>query len=133
MSAQDSRVSEDVMKAAMQAYIDGFNAGDAQKLYSLFADNARIEDPVGGGRFVEGKEAIREFYEGAVKLVDRLELDAPIRASRSNYAAMPFTIYLAMDGEQYVIRAIDVMTFDAAGKIIDMKAYHGESDAVAPQ
>lgn len=133
MREQELRVSEDVMKAAMQAYIDGFNEGDAEKLYSLFADNARIEDPVGGGRLVEGKDVIRAFYEGAVKVVDRLELDAPIRASRSRYAAMPFTIYRTMDGKKYVTRAIDVMTFDAAGKIVDMKAYHGESDAVAPQ
>lgn len=131
MSRSPIKVDEAIMKAAMQQYIDGFKAGDAEMLYSLFADNARIEDPVGGGNIVEGKEAIRAFYEGAVKVVDRLELEAPIRSSYSNAAAMPFVIYFEMDGEPTVTRAIDVMTFNEDGKIIDMKAYHGPSDASA--
>lgn len=126
--APDEHPSEEQMKAAMQSYIDGFNQKDADLLASLFAAHARIEDPVGGGRIVEGKEAITAFYQGAVTMVDRLELEAPIRASRANSAAMAFTIYMTMDGQEMVGRTIDVMTFDGAGKIIDMKAYHGQSD-----
>ena len=55
------------MKRALQQYLDGFNQSNAERLYPLFADDARIEDPVGGGRLVEGKEAITAFYQGAVK------------------------------------------------------------------
>lgn len=118
------------MKQAMQQYIDGFNQGNAEMLYSLFAEHAKIEDPVGGGRVVEGKEAITAFYKGAVDVVERLELNTPIRGSHGASAAMAFTIYMKMGGKRSVIRAIDVMTFDDAGKIIDMKAYHGPSDVV---
>ena len=36
-----------VMKAALQAYVDRTNAGDAAGLVALFAPDAVIEDPVG--------------------------------------------------------------------------------------
>lgn len=119
------------MRHAMQAYIDLFNSGEGAGLAALFADNARIEDPVGGGRIVEGRAAIDEFYRDAVTMVDRLELVAPIRASHGASAAMPFDIHMKMEGRPVVIRVIDVMTFDADGKIIDMKAYHGPGDVEA--
>lgn len=117
------------MKAALQQYLDGFNQGDAESIISLFADHARIEDPVGGGQIVEGKEAITAFYEGAVEVVNKLELDTPIRGSHGQCAAMAFTIHMEREGTRTLIRAIDVMTFDDAGKIVDMKAYHGPGDA----
>lgn len=121
-------LSEDIMKTALQKYLDGFNQGDAELIASLFADHARIEDPVGGGQTVEGKEEIAAFYHGAVKLVKRLELDTPIRGSHGKSAAMAFTIHMEEDGKEVLIQAIDVMTFNDSGKIIDMKAYHGPSN-----
>mgnify|MGYP002712985595 CR=1 FL=1 len=123
--------TEDQMRCAMQAYIDRFNAGDGDGLAALFADTARIEDPVGGTTVVEGRDAIDAFYRGAVTMVDRLELAAPIRTSHGNAAAMPFDIHMKIEGRPVLIRAIDVMTFDDAGKIIDMKAYHGPGDVIA--
>lgn len=120
--------SEGEMKAVLQAYLDGFNRGDAESLISLFAEDARIEDPVGGGRIVEGKEAIAAFYRRAVELVEKLELDTPIRGSHGRSAAMAFTIHLEREGERTLIRAIDVMTFDESGRIVEMKAYHGPGD-----
>jgi hypothetical protein len=62
--------------------------------------------------------------------VERLELDTPIRGSHGQSAAKAFTIHLNVDGKKTIIRAIDVMTFDDSGKIIDMKAYHGPSDVL---
>lgn len=118
------------MKQALQRYLDGFNRGDAELLASLFADEATIEDPVGGGRIVQGKEAIEAFYRRAVGRVERLELDAPIRGSHGRAAAMAFTIHLSGDGERKRIRAIDVMSFDDSGRILTMKAYHGPTDVI---
>ncbi len=123
--------TEQAMRAAMQSYIDLFNARDGAGLAALFAGTGRIEDPVGGGRLVEGRAAIDGFYGRAVGMVDRLELAAPIRASYGDAAAMAFDIHMSRDGQPIVIRVIDVMTFDASGKIIDMKAYHGPGDASA--
>ena len=39
--------TEQAMKAAMQAYIDTFNGGDAAAVAALYADWATVEDPVG--------------------------------------------------------------------------------------
>lgn len=121
---------ESRMRSVMQAYIDGFNSALGESLAALFADHARIEDPVGGAVIVEGRAAIDEFYRRAVEVVDRLELVAPIRTSQSNFAAMAFDIHLRFDGKPTCIRAIDVMEFDDTGKIIGMKAFHGPGDVV---
>lgn len=123
--------TEAQMRWAMQAYIDRFNARDGEGLAALFADDARIEDPVGGALIVEGRDAISGSYRRAVGMVDRLELAAPIRTSHGAAAAMPFDIHMKIEDRGVIIRAIDVMTFDAAGKIIDMKAYHGPGDVIA--
>lgn len=120
--------TEEHMRSALQAYIDNFNAHDGEGLAALFADDARIEDPVGGSVIVEGRAAVDDFYSGAVEMVDRLELVAPIRASHGSAAAMAFDILMHSEGQPMLIRVIDVMTFDADGKIIDMKAYHGPGD-----
>lgn len=120
--------TEEQMRTALQAYIDRFAAKDGGGLAALFADDAQIEDPVGGGKIVKGRAAIDEFYRGAVEVVDRLELAAPIRASHGTAAAMAFDIHLTYGDSRTIIRAIDVMTFDDDGKIVDMKAYHGPGD-----
>ena len=122
--------TESQMRDTLQAYVDGFNAKDADGIAALFADDAQIEDPVGGGTVVEGRAAIDDFYRGAVQAVERLELAAPIRASHGASAAMAFDIHIDLAGQKMLIRAIDVMTFDNDGKVIDMKAYYGPGDII---
>lgn len=122
--------TEEQMRLAMQAYIDRFNTHNGEGLADLFADNARIEDPVGGTMIVNGRAAIDDFYRKAVTMVDWLELAAPIRTSHGAAAAMAFDIHMETEGRPILIRAIDVMTFDADGKIVDMKAYHGPGDII---
>ena len=116
------------MRTAMQAYIDRFNDSDGPGLAALFADDARIEDPVGGPTIVQGRDQIDAFYRGAVEVVDRLQLSAPIRASYAASAAMAFEIHMHQDGTPVRTAVIDVMQFDDSDLIIDMKAYHGPGD-----
>jgi len=118
---------ESTMKAAMQAYIDFFNRGDAKAIADLYADDATVEDPV-GSPLKAGKAAIAAFYEMSIKTGAKLELAAPIRASHGNAAAMAFDVRLNMPQGRAYIRVIDVMTFDDAGKFMSMKAYWGRSD-----
>lgn len=115
------------MKSVLQKYIDGFNNKDSDAITSLFADSARIEDPV-GSEPIEGKDNILAFYQKGVSMVEKLELAAPIRGSHGNSAAMAFIITMNMDGKPMQINAIDVMTFNDSGKIVDMKAYWGVED-----
>lgn len=118
---------EQAMKAAMQAYIDHFNAADLEGLVALYADDATVEDPVGTPPR-EGRAAITEFYRMALQTGARLQLAAPIRASHANAAAMAFDVQLTMPEGPSEIRVIDVMTFNDAGKFQSMQAYWGPSD-----
>lgn len=123
--------SEEHMKAALQQYIDGFKARDAEMIIALFADDATIEDPVGTDNIVRGKDAITAMYRGGVTMVTAMELSAPIRASHSNAAAMAFDFELEFDGQKMRTSAIDVMEFNDDGKIVRMRAYWGPSDSRA--
>ena len=119
--------TEPVMKAAMQEYIDAFNRVDTDGVVALYADDATVEDPV-GSPVKSGKPAIADFYKMAMKTGAKLALAAPIRASHGNSAAMAFDVQLNMPQGRAVIRVIDVMTFNDAGKFASMRAYWGPSD-----
>ena len=67
------------MKAALQAYIDGFDAGDADAIMALFATDAVIEDPVGSP--LKSRAEFEAFIRQGVKFGARLTLAAPIRGS----------------------------------------------------
>ncbi|WP_030167106.1 nuclear transport factor 2 family protein [Spirillospora albida] len=115
--------SAEHMKKALQAYIDHFNAGDAAAISALYADDAVVEDPVGTPE-LHGRAAIDEFYTNAIASGAKLRLEAPIRGSHGNRAAMAFTV--EMPG--MLLRAIDVMTFDEDGLIVRMDAFWGPDD-----
>lgn len=117
--------SEHVMKAAMQAYIDTFNRGDPQAVAALFAPEATLEDPV-GSPLKRGREAIAAFYTHSIGTGAKLALDAPIRGSHGDAAAMAFTARIG----PLSVRVIDVMTFDEAGKFTSMRAYFGPADLI---
>lgn len=121
-------VSEDKMKAVLQLYVDSFNKGDAETIISLFAEDAKVEDPVGGGKVIEGKKDIALFFQKVVKLIKKIELDTPIRGSQGLAAAMAFTLHMERKGKKTIIQVIDVMTFNESGEITEMKAYFGPSD-----
>ncbi|MGQ7934081.1 nuclear transport factor 2 family protein [Paraburkholderia sp. D1E] len=116
------------MKARLVDYIEAFNAADAARVVALFADNASVEDPV-GTPLKEGKSEIETFYTYATSLGARLELMAPPRGSHGNSASISFRVHIAaQDGRPAHIDVTDVMDFDAAGKILRMRAYWGADD-----
>lgn len=121
--------TEQTMRQAMQAYIDLFNVSDAAGIAELYAEDATVEDPVGTELKV-GKPAIAAFYKMAVATGAKLKLAASIRASHGNSAAMAFEVELNMPEGRAVIRVIDVMTFNDAGKFTSMRAYWGKEDMV---
>ena len=116
------------MKAALQAYIDGFNADDPDAIVALFADDAVIEDPVGSP--LKSRAEFDAFIRQGVKFGARLKLAAPIRGSHGNCAAMVFTVTFVQDGVRYTTNSTDVMTFNAAGKIARMEGYWGPGDVI---
>lgn len=114
------------MKAALQAYIDGFNDDDPDAIMALFAEDAVIEDPVGSP--LKSRAEFEAFIRDGVKFGARLELAAPIRGSHGNHAAMVFIVSFVQGGVRYTTNSTDVMTFDEAGKIVRMDGFWGPSD-----
>jgi steroid Delta-isomerase len=120
------------MKTAMHAYLDHFNAGEVDAIIDLFSENAMVEDPVGKPP-QEGRVALDAFYRHAVASGARLTFVAPICGSYGNAAAMALRIDTPMQGKQYSIQVIEVMTFDHLGKISSMHAYWGPDDTTLPE
>jgi steroid Delta-isomerase len=115
--------SQETMKAAMQAYIDAFNSGSTAAIVALYAPDATVEDPVGSPR-KRGAAEIGAFYTYSVATGAKLSLDAPVRGSHGNSAAMAFSAKIG----PVTVRVIDVMTFNEAGKFTSMQAYFGPGD-----
>lgn len=129
MSATVNPPAQQPLKAALQAYIDRMNAGDAAGLIALFAADAIIEDPVGSAP-KRGAE-IAAWFHKAVEMRTSLELAAPIRGSHGNAAAMAFVVSTYFDGVLVQVNSLDTMEFDAAGKITRLRGYWGPDDQVA--
>jgi steroid delta-isomerase len=114
------------MKAAVQAYVDRFNAKDADGIMDLFAANAVIEDPVGSP--LKSRAEFAEFVRRGVEFGASLSLSAPIRGSHGNFAAMVFTVTFTQGGKRIATNSADVMEFDDSGKITTMKGFWGPDD-----
>ncbi|MCK0508142.1 nuclear transport factor 2 family protein [Aromatoleum anaerobium] len=116
------------MRSVLERMIEGLNAGDVQKVVALYADDATIEDPVGGGMVVRGRDAITAFYDKAVAMRAHIELVAPIRASHGNAAAMAFDVLADTPDGGIRIAVIEVIELDDALKIRAMRAYWAPDD-----
>lgn len=101
-------------------YIELVGSGEVDDLVSLYADDATLEDPVGGEVHI-GHQAIRNFYSALEGLDRQCEL-VTLRVA-GNEAALHFALTVSGGGHRMRIEPIDVMVFDGEGKIAGMKAY----------
>jgi steroid Delta-isomerase len=99
-------------------YLETVSQGRPDDIAALYAEDATVEDPVGGGVHI-GRQAIRGFYTAVEGVESKTEV-VTLRAL-GNEAA--FLWRLNMGGMS--IEIISVMTFDDDGKIASMKAYWG--------
>lgn len=114
------------MTAVVQRYVAALNAGDLDGIVALFADDATVEDPV-GSEPRRGRAAIRAFYANSLKLPLTVELTQEVRAV-ADEAAFAFTVGFEYQGRKTVIAPIDHFRFDAAGKVVSMRALFGEKN-----
>src|SRR5271167_5014237 len=103
-------------------YISLIAKGTADDLVELYADDATVEDPVGGEVHI-GRQAIRGFYSS----VENIKADADVTTLRALGHEVAFLWVMSVDlGEAKMqMEIISVMTFDGEGKIASMKAYWG--------
>jgi len=119
--------SQSIMKAAMQAYVDRTNAGDAEGLIALFAPDAYMEDPVGTP--LKYRDEMAAFFRDGVIYGAHIVLDGPIRGSHANEAAMSFEVrFTPPNSPRMLIRSLDVCTFNQDGLITSLRAFWGPDD-----
>lgn len=111
------------LKTLVTRYLDTVATGTAEDVAALYAEDATLEDPVGGGEVHIGRHAIAGFY----KATDGAEIKTELLTFRAggHEAAFAFAITV---GNAMRIEPIEVMTFNADGQISSMKAYWGPAD-----
>jgi len=114
------------MVAAVQAYVAAFEAGSADAVAALFADDATVEDPI-GAPIHHGREAIRAFYAQSMLTGAKLSLEGAVRVT-GDYAVFPFAVHLNYDGGPKRIDVIDTFRFNAANEVIEMRAFWGPTN-----
>jgi steroid delta-isomerase len=120
-------LSQSDMKAALHAYVDRTNAGDAAGILALFAPGATIEDPVGTPP--KRGEEIAAWFRDSVAFGARITPVADIRGSHADAAGLVFEVeFTPPGGRPTRIRSIDICTFDERGLITSLKAYWGPDD-----
>ncbi|OBK21445.1 steroid delta-isomerase [Mycobacterium asiaticum] len=106
-------------------YLAAVGTGSADDLAAFYADDATLEDPVGGEVHI-GTSAIRGFYS-AVSGVER-ECELVTLRVCGNEAAFHFRLTITAGGSKMRIEPIETMVFDGNGKVTAMKAYWSAAD-----
>jgi steroid delta-isomerase len=109
-------------------YLELVAKGSADEIADLYADDATVEDPVGGEVHI-GRQAIRRFYAN----IENVNADTELVTLRVAGNETAFQFGLTLDfgdaaGEGMRIEPIDVMVFNDDGKIASMKAYWSPDD-----
>jgi steroid Delta-isomerase len=115
----------EAIKDTVNRYLELVAGGGADDIVELYADDATVEDPVGGEVHI-GRQAIHGFYSAVSNVERQCEL-VTLRVC-GNEAAFHFRLTVAAGDHRMVIEPIDVMAFDERGKIAAMKAYWSPAD-----
>lgn len=113
------------IRETVNRYIELVAKGSADDLVELYADDATVEDPVGGEVHI-GRQAIHGFYSAVSDVRRECEL-VSLRVA-GNEAAFQFRLTITAGEHRMVIEPIDVMVFDDRGKVTAMKAYWSAAD-----
>lgn len=118
-------VTAEHIAATVHRYLELVGGGSAEDIAGLFADDATVEDPVGGEVHI-GHGAILGFF----KVVEMLPRETELHALRvaGHQAAFMFAITVGSGEHRMRIEPIDVMVFNDDGKIASMKAYWSPAD-----
>ena len=116
--------AEDITQA-VNRYIETMAKGRADDLVEFYADDATLEDPVGGEVHI-GRQAIHGFYANVENLKKETEL-VTLRVA-GNEAAFLFRLIVDYGENRMRIEPIEVQVFDEDLKITSMKAYWSPAD-----
>ena len=111
----------------VDTYIQAMTDGDYDRVMTLYADDATLEDPV-GSEVKHGKEAISEFYHsiGDTKLV--CTRTGPVRYA-GREIVFPFECVMQTDDGTLKMEIIDHFVLNDDDQISAMRAFWGPETA----
>jgi steroid delta-isomerase len=116
---------------AVAEYFASIRAMDVERFVNAFAPNATSHDPVGTPPH-HGPEALRSFLSGVFSLVDSIGLTEQSVFLAGNSAAVKWNgAGVGKNGKSVSFEGIDVLEFDAEGKIILVHAYWDPTPVLA--
>ena len=112
--------AEDITQT-VNRYLELLAKGQADAVAELYADDATVEDPVGGEVHI-GRQAISGFYG---KSIENLDLDTELVSLKvaGHEAAYLWRLTVKTGDGGMLIEPINVMVFDDEGKVASMKSY----------
>lgn len=113
----------DVLQGFVQRYLDTVVTGSADDVAALYAEDATLEDPVGGGEVHIGRQAIAGFY----KNVSGVEVKTELLSFRAGGSEAAFVFAITVGGTMR-IEPIETMAFNSEGQITSMRAFWGPAD-----
>lgn len=123
---QDHTELSSRIDATVQAYIDLLTDGTAEQIADLFAADATVEDPIGAD-IRDTREQLVEFY-GIITGMDEHVATLNWKKIAGDTAVFEFTLVTGTADMRFEITPIDIMVFDADGKISSMRAVWEPSD-----
>lgn len=112
--------------AVVDSYIEYLTTGTAEQIADLYAANATVEDPIGAD-IRDTREQLIEFYS-IITGMDERTATLKWKKVAGYTAVFEFTLVTGTAGMRFEITPVDIMVFDADGKISTMRAVWQQSD-----
>ncbi|HEY3141154.1 MAG TPA: nuclear transport factor 2 family protein [Acidimicrobiales bacterium] len=123
----DEAIDSDTIHKVLTSYMERFSAEDKDGWLDLFAEDAWIEDPVGTPRR-HGRDEIGVFWDEVHTVPDSIELrPLGIQTVVGNEGIFAMQARASLGGQIFGVDIIDLMSFNAAGKIATMRAFFDQS------
>ncbi|HMS76981.1 nuclear transport factor 2 family protein [Gordonia sp. (in: high G+C Gram-positive bacteria)] len=122
--AQDSL--EDKIAVAVDAYVELVASGTGEQIADLFAADGTVEDPI-GTPVRTTRDEIVEFYNVIANMDTRTTV-LNWKKIAGDTAVFEFVLTTGTAGMNFEITPVDIMVFDAEGKITSMRAVWQPSD-----
>ena len=115
--------TEQQMEAAAHTYFERVTNGDVDGILELFADDAKLINPVTGEEGIQGKVALRTFYEKLTSsLVDYKAAATDIIIDGNKLVAPLHLAGKTTDGQPLVMNNLNFWTFED-GKFKVLRIY----------
>ena len=115
--------TEQHMEAAAQRYFECVTKGDVDSILALFADDARLINPMTSEAGIQGKAALRTFYQQLVSsLVDYQAVATDIVIEGNTLVAPLHLEGKTPDGQPIVMNNLNLWTFED-GKFKTLRIY----------